>query len=498
MNSYVVFPAEPTTTALILVTVGGLLALSAILSRTLGRAGVPVVLLFLVIGMVAGSDGLGLIYFDDHGLAFRIGTIALAMILFDGGLNTSMDVVKANAAPSIVLATIGVLATAALLAVAARLFGFEWPQALLLGAIVSSTDAAAVFSVLRGTGLRLPRRIGGTLELESGLNDPMAVILTFTITEILVDPQRIGLGIVFELLVQLVVGAGLGIAFGYLGRLVLQRTRPFVGGLFPVLTVSIASIAFGVTTLVMGSGFLAVYVAGIVLGAGDVPYRAGLVRVHDFLAWFSQVVMFLALGLLVFPSDLLRVAASGLAIAAFLAFVARPLAVALCLIPFRVRPKVIAYMGWVGLRGAVPIILASFPVLAGAPGGHLIFNVIFFVVVVSALVQGGSLRWVTRWMGFEEKASPPAPALLEITSTQMLKGDIMSFYIEPVSAVCYAAIADIPFPAEAAALLIIRGDTLLAPKGDTQLSPGDHVYIFCRPEDSPFIHLLFAHEENPA
>ncbi|HET6614174.1 MAG TPA: potassium/proton antiporter [Kofleriaceae bacterium] len=491
-------PAEPATTALVLLIFGGLFALSAILSRTLGRVGIPVVLLFLLLGMIAGSEGIGLIAFDNHRVAFQLGTVALALILFDGGLNTSMDVVRDFAVPAGILATAGVIATAFLLAIAARLFGFAWGEALILGAIVSSTDAAAVFSVLRGTGLHLPRRLGGTLELESGLNDPMAVILTFTLTESFIEPGGPGFGVVLRLLLQLVVGAGLGIAFGLLGRMVIRRTRPLVGGLFPMLTVSVAFVAFGVPTLLMGSGFLAVYTAGIVLGDAALPFRNGLLRVHDFLAWLSQVVMFLSLGLLVFPSDLLEVFGVGLALAAFLAFVARPIAVALCLFPLRFPARTVGFIGWVGLRGAVPIILASFPILAGAPGAHHIFNVIFFVVVVSALVQGGSLRWVTRWLGFEEKVPPAAPALLEITSTKLLRGEIMSFYIEPISAVCGAPIADIPFPAEAAVMLIIRGETLIAPKGQTELSPGDHVYVFCRPEDRPFIHLLFAHEENPA
>lgn len=490
------FPREPTTTAIFLLVFGGLLAASVILSRTLGRAGVPVVLVFLVLGMVAGSDALGIVYFDDHRAAFQLGTVALAFILFDGGLNTRMEAIRANAAPAVVLATVGVAATALLVAVCARALGFGWTEALLLGAVVSSTDAAAVFSVLRGTGLHLPRRIGATLELESGINDPMAVILTLTLTQSALQPGSIGPGFAITIVVQLVVGAVLGVAIGYAGRFLLRRVQPFAGGLYPVLTVSIAAIAFGVPTLLMGSGFLAVYVAGAVVGGGRLPYRTGLLRVHDFLAWLAQVVMFVTLGLLVFPSELPTIAVTGLAIAGFLALVARPVVVAVCLAPFRYGRRAVAYIGWVGLRGAVPIILAAFPVFAGVEGGRHIFNVVFFVVVVSALIQGGTLQWVTRWLGLNEQMLPQPSALLEISSTQELQGEVLSFYIEPASAVCGSTLAEIPFPDEAAAMLVIRGDVLLPAKGGTRLLPGDHVYVFCRPDDRPFLQLLFVREEK--
>lgn len=489
-------PEEASGIGLALVIFGGLLGASAILSRTLGRTGVPVVLLFLSLGMLAGSDGLGLVYFDDHGTAFAIGSVALTLILFDGGLNTRAGAVRAQALPAILLATVGVAATAGLVAAFARLLGFAWPQALLLGAVISSTDAAAVFSVLRGTGLHLPARIGSTLELESGLNDPMAVILTLSFAQSALAPGSVGPEVVLLVLAQLAIGASLGALIGYAGRFILRRTQPFAGGLFPVLTVSIACVAFGLPTLLMGSGFLAVYVAGVVLGHGALPLRNGLIRVHDFLAWGSQVVLFLALGLLVFPSELLAILGTGLAIAAFLALVARPLAVALCLVPLRFPRRAIGYIGWVGLRGAVPVVLAAVPVFLGVDDGRTIFNVVFFVVVVSALVQGGSVKWVTRWLGFQVPVPPAAPALLEITSMRMLEGEIMSFYIEPASAVCGAAVAEIPFPAEAAAMLVIRDGRLIAPKGGTLLLPGDHVYVFCRPADVPFIHLLFGHEEE--
>jgi potassium/hydrogen antiporter len=489
------FPSEPIPTAVLLTIVGGLLGLSAILSRLLGRIGIPVVVLFLLLGMAAGSEGIGGIDFEDYDMAFRVGAVALAFILFDGGLNTPYSVVRVNLAPAGVLATIGVMLTAALVAMAARALGFAWTEAFLLGAVVSSTDAAAVFSVLRGSGLHLKQRIGGTLELESGVNDPMAVILTLSTTQIIIGPGKLGPWIVAQVLIQLVVGAGLGVAIGFLGRWLLRTVHPYAGGMYPILTLSIACVAFGVPTLCHGSGFIAVYITGLVLGNSRLPYRTGLIRVHDFLAWFAQVTMFLGLGLLVFPSQLLGVVGPGLGIAAFLALVARPLAIFICLLPFGYSAKEVLYIGWVGLRGAVPIILAAFPIMAGVEGGMRIFNVVFFVVVLSATIQGGTVKWVTRRAGLQTKAPPPPPALLEITSMQLLDGEIHSYFIYPASAASGAAIAELPFPADAAAMLIVRGKTLIAPRGPVRLQPSDHVYVFCRAEDRPLMRLLFGMEE---
>jgi len=387
--------------------------------------------------------------------------------------------------------------TAALMGAAAHLVGFSWPAALLLGAFVSSTDAAAVFSVLRSSGISLKRRVGTTLEVESGLNDPMAVILTVALTQNLLAPW-VGLGweLVLDTLVHMVVGAVLGLAVGYGGRLLLARIRLPSGGLYPVLTLALACIAFGVPTLLNGSGFLAVYVAALILGDAELPYRAGLVRVHDALAWLSQIAMFLVLGLLAFPSRLVEVGWVGLALALFLALVARPLVVALCLAPFGYTGRDVAYVGWVGLRGAVPIILATFPVLAGAPGAERIFDVVFFIVVVNALVPGATVPWVTRRLGLESREPPAPKAVLEIESMQPLVGKLMSFHVDPALVVTGVPISDLPFPEGSAATLIIRGQELIAPKGDTRLTPGDHVYILARPEDVPFIQLMFGRPEG--
>lgn len=488
--------SEPLTTAWFLVVFGVLLAISALLSRTSSRFRVPVFLLFLVIGMLAGSEGPGGIDFEDYGLAFRLGTVALALILFDGGLNTPMASLRRAIRPAAVLATVGVAGTAAVLACGARFLGFSWTEAFLLGAVVSSTDAAAVFSVLRGSGLRLKARVGTTLEIESGLNDPMAVILTMALTESLADGRPPGWEILGGILLQLAIGGVLGVAIGVAGRALLRRSRLPAGGLYPVLSLALAFLAFGMPTVLQGSGFLAIYLAGVVIGNGDIPYRSGLTHFHDAAAWCGQVTMFLMLGLLVFPSRLLEVAGTGLALGALLAFVARPLVTIPCLLPFRFPVKEAAFVGWVGLRGAVPIILATFPVLARAPGAERLFDVVFFIVVASALVPGGTVAWVTRRLGLASEEPPPPRAVLEITSTQLLDGEVVSFHVDPVLPVANVAIEDIPFPQGATVMLIVRGDHLEAPRGQEVLQPGDHVYVFCRREDREFLGLLFGRAEE--
>jgi cell volume regulation protein A len=489
--------SEPFGTALLMATAGALMAASVLFSRASQRIGVPIALLFLVIGMLAGSEGIGGIAFEDYGFAFRLGSLALALILFDGGLNTPLAALRRTWAPAGLLATVGVALTAALIAIPAHLWGLSWPQALVLGAVVSSTDAASVFAVLRGSGIQLKRRVGTTLELESGLNDPVAVILTVTLTANLLHPGAAdALRIGAEVARELVVGAAFGVTVGLGGRELLRRNPLPTGGLYPALTLALALLAYGVTTLLHGSGFLAVYLAGMILGNGPLPYHAGLLRVHDALAWLAQIGMFLILGLLVFPSGLLEVAGTGLALALLLAFVARPLVVALCLAPFRYPGREILYIGWVGLRGAVPIVLATYPVLVGAPGGDRIFHVVFFIVVINALVPGGTVAWVTRRLGLQA-AEPPAPqAVLAIESRLPLEGELMSFYIDEALVVAGIPLEELDFPDGSAVTLIVRGNRLVPPKGSTTLQPGDHVYVLTQQEDRVLMQLMFGRPEQ--
>jgi cell volume regulation protein A len=487
-------PVEPLPTAVALLAIGVLLLASAVASRTSGRLGVPVALLFLALGVIAGD--LGVPRLGHPTLAFRVGTVALVLILFDGGLATPLESVRRVLAPAATLATAGVAITAVLGALGATALGTPWLEALLFGAIVSSTDAAAVFSVLRGARIQLRRRVAHVLEVESGLNDPMAVILTLALTAALATGRPLGREVPLEIVAQLAAGLVVGAAVGQGGRFLLQRARLPAGGLYAVLTLALAFVAFGAATVLHGSGFLAVYVAGVLLGRGPLPYRSVLERVHDALAWFAQVSMFLLFGLLADPSRLVSVALPGLALALFLTFLARPVAVVLCLAPFRFSLRETAFVSWVGLRGAVPLILAIYPVLAGVPGAARTFDLVFFVVVVSTLVQALPIRALARRLDLGGTAAPPARAVLEIVSRETLSGEVLSFYVEPASAVAGSPLSELPFPEGTTVMLIVRGHELVAPRGTTELAPGDHVYVFARPEEKALVQLLFGKLEE--
>lgn len=488
---------EPAATAIILTITGVLLVVSVLSNRASQRIGVPIALFFLVVGMLAGSEGIGGIPFSDFRLAFRIGSLALALILFDGGLNTPLEAVRRVWAPAGILASLGVLLIAGLVAGAARLGGLEWPAALLSGAIVSSTDAAATFAVLRASGIQLKRRVAATLEVESGANDPAAVILTTTLALNMVSPGEVEISAILSgIVTQLLIGAVLGVAAGYAGGALMSRLHLTTGGLYPALLLAVGLLSFGVTTLLQGSGFLAVYLTGIVLGNRRLPYRGSLLRVFDALGWLSQIGMFLLLGLLVFPSRLGEMAPLGLGVALLLALIIRPLVVALCLAPFRYPKAETVFIGWVGLRGAVPIVLATFPVLVGAPGADRIFHLVFFIVVVGAIIPGATVAWTARRLGLESH-EPPAPhAVLAIESRVPLKGDLVSFYIDEALVVCGLRLDELDFPDGASVALVVRGDELVPPKGSTVLRPGDHVYLVAQPEDRPLIQLMFGRPQE--
>jgi len=476
---------------------GLLLGISVLVSRVNTRLGLPLTLVFLSIGMLAGTEGLGNIPFDNYGLALTLGTVALAFILFDGGLNTHWAAVRPVLAPSALLATVGVAATAALMAVGGHLVGLTWSEAWLIGAIVSSTDAAAVFSVLRASNVNLKRRLGTTLELESGLNDPVAFIITGVVVQVVgapgaLMPARAGAAV----LVQLVVGLAGGALIGFGARRLLQTFPVQPSGLVPVFTIAVACLGFGIPVLSGGSGFLAVYAAGIVLGAGAIPFRSSVQRVHDALAWLSQIGMFLVFGLLSFPSRVLQVLPIGIVLAIVLAVVARPLAVVVCLVPFRYRPKEIAFIGWVGLRGAVPIVLATLPVIARVPGAERAFDVVFVIVVVNALLQGTTVPWLARRLQLESGEAPPPPALLEIEGPMPFDTEIRSFHVDEELPVCAQRLADIPFPPTSSVMLVIRGRQLISPNGELVLLAGDHVYLLVNAEDVALLQLLFGRPEG--
>jgi cell volume regulation protein A len=486
---------EPGTTALLLLTIGLLLLAAVVLARASERLRVPVVLVFLTVGVLAGSEGIVGIEFEDYRLAFRVGAAALALILFDGGLNTPTGQLRSHLAPAGLLATIGVLGTAALLSLAARLVGFDWSTALLLGAVVSSTDAAAVFAMLRGSGVSLKRRVGLTLELESGLNDPTAVILVTLLTRNFMGPDVSRWWIPLEILQHLAIGLAGGLLFGYGGRWLLSRVRLTASGLYPVLTIALALLSFSTPTLLHGSGFLAVYVTGLIVGSGTVPYRASLVRVHDSVAWLGQAAMFLMLGLLVFPSRLLEVARVGMILAFFLAL-ARPIVAVLCLAPFRFTVRQTGFIGWAGIRGAVPIILATIPVLSRVPGAERLFDLVFFMVVVNAIVPGSTIAWLARRLGLEADDPPAPPAVLDIESALPLSSRLLSFHVDEALAVTGSSIGELPLPEKTAVTLVIRGTELLPATAETVLTPGDHVVIVTPAEAEPLVRLMFGRPEG--
>ncbi|HEV2644598.1 MAG TPA: potassium/proton antiporter, partial [Candidatus Elarobacter sp.] len=422
--------------------------------------------------------------------------VALLLIIFDGGLNTPFASLRGVSAPAAALATVGVVVTAAIVALAAHLVGLSWTHAWLLGAIVSPTDAAAVFSALRGSGLTLRERVGRTLEAESGANDPVAVILTLALTTYALWGVPHGrTAPVWTLPVtafrEILIGAVVGGAVGLLGKRIVERVRLDSGGLYPVLTIALALAAYGVPTLVGGSGFLGVYVAAIVLASAELPYRVGVLRVHDALAWLAQIGMFLVLGLLVAPSHLSEAAETGIVIALALTLVARPVAVALCVAPFGYSFRETLFLSIVGLRGAVPIVLATIPVIAGVTGAKALFDVVFFIVIVNTLLPGAAVPWLARRLGMLTATPPEAIATLVVESSEPVRGTLRSYFIHESLPVCGATLAEIPFPEGSAATMIVRGAALLVADGPARLRAGDHVYVLARADAVPMVHLLF-------
>lgn len=458
------------------VLVGGalLLLIGVVVSKLSDRFGVPALLLFLLLGMVAGSEGPGGIYFDDPTLAQNVSVVALVLILFSGALGTDWEDIRHVIREGPILATLGVAITAVCLGLFAHvLLRIPLLQGLLLGAIVSSTDAAAVFSVLRSKGVSLKGRLKPLLELESGSNDPMAIFLTLGIIRLITEPGLSPFALVGLFFSQMLIGAVVGYVMGRVLPVFLNRIRLNYEGLYPVLTLACVLLTFGLTSLLGGSGFLAVYVTGVVMGNVDFVHRRSLTRFHDGIAWLSQITMFLTLGLFVFPSRLLPTMGASLLLAAFLMLVARPLSVfiGLAFSPFRLREKLFA--SWVGLRGAAPIILATFPLLAGVPGAAMIFNVVFFVVLTSVLLQGTSIPIVARWLQVEAPIAPRRQYPIEFTPTAGMKSELQELPIPPDSRAVGKAIVELNLPDDFLVVLIARDNDFVLPNGGTVLQSDD-------------------------
>ena len=477
-----------------LILSGGLLILLGIASSKFSaRMGVPVLVLFLGVGMLAGSEGIGGIAFEDYTLAHGIGTIALAVILLDGGLRTPASSIRLAWKPSLALATIGVLVTSLLTGLAAAyILGIPLPVGILLGGIVGSTDAAAVFAVMRYSGLHVRKHLAATLEIESGSNDPMAIFLTIGLLQVLLGDIETGWDLLWLLVLQVAVGALVGLAVGRVAAWLVNRINLDAAGLYPLFVGACGFLAFGLAALLQGSGFLAIYLAGIVLGNSRLVFQRGILLAHDAAAWLAQIVMFIMLGLLSFPSRLLAVAGQGFLVALVLIFVARPLAVALTLLPFRFSAREITFLSWAGLKGAVPIILATFPLLLGLPGAPLLFNVVFFVVVISALTQGWTLPLVARRLNLEVPARPQPPIMLEISSLRHVDSDIVEYAVEPGSRVAGRRVHELPLPEGVVIAVIARQQQLIPPQGDTRVLPGDHVFLILHPEAQSFVNRVFS------
>ncbi len=479
-----------------LILLGGILLLIGIVSSKFSaRLGLPVLVLFLAIGMLAGEDGIGGIQFDNFGVAHAIGTLALAIILFDGGLQTRLPALRAAWKPSALLATIGVLVTAIVTGAAASyVLGIPLLTGLLLGSIVASTDAAAVFSVLRSQGVRLRQRIAATLEVESGSNDPMAIFLTIGFLEVLTGRMELGVGLLRLFVLQMGVGALVGLGVGWLGIVIINRINLAAMGLYPVLASACGLLAFGTAAVLQGSGFLSIYLAGIVLGNSRVVFQRGTFLFMDGLAWIGQITMFVVLGLLSTPTELVPVAGQSLLIAAVLILVARPLAVVPLLAPFGYSPREHFLISWVGLKGAVPIILATFPLLYGLPEGRLLFDVVFFVVLVSATLQGWTMPALASRLGLQEHNPPPPLVTLELLSLSDVDAEIIDYAVAPGSGLVGRTVRDLQMPEGALVALISRDKTLIAPRGSTEMHAGDHLFVIAPPATKPAVDLALAAE----
>ncbi|HYM32562.1 MAG TPA: potassium/proton antiporter [Candidatus Cybelea sp.] len=474
-----------------------LLVVVSILASTLSnRIGAPLLLVFLLIGMLVGEDGFGGVRFDDYNLAYIVGSLALAVILFDGGLRSTRRSFEVAAWPALMLAVPGVVVTAALTAVAATwLLKLDWTSGFLVGAIMAPTDAAAVFILLRHRDVELKRRVGATLEIESGLNDPMAIFLTFAAVQALQLGHVAPRDMLLLFAGQMFGGVAIGAIAAYFLVLLINRIE-IAGGLYPVLAGAFALAIFGGAQAAGASGFLAVYIAGFVVG--NLRHRAAksITRFHDGVAWLAQIGMFLMLGLLVTPHRLVYELPASLAIAAVLMFVARPAAVAICLAPFRFTWQEIAFVSWMGLRGAVPIFLATVTVLAGVTGALLIFDVTFVVVLASLLAQGWTVSLVAKALRLVLPTSGDEAGRLDPDALIGLDRDITAYRVAAGSAATERPFARLPLPRRSRVITVIRDGTIMNRESLPLLLPGDYVLAVAPTEQLYALDTMFTVRAN--
>jgi cell volume regulation protein A len=455
-----------------------LLFLSIIVARNSSRIGLPMLIFFLGVGMLAGSEGIGGIQFNDPIAARFIGIISLCIILFSSGLDTDWNRVSPIVGRGLILSTLGVILTAIGVGVFVwQITDFTLAEGLLLGAIVSSTDAAAVFSILREKNLSLKPGLRPTLEFESGSNDPMAYVLVVVMLDYIVNKNSGYFDMFSSLISQMAVGAFAGFGFGFAGKLIINRIKLAFEGLYPILLLSLVYITYYSTDMVNGNGFLAVYICGVYLGNKQLLHKRTILKMFDATAWLMQIVLFLTLGLLVYPSHIIPFIGVGLLISVFLIIVARPIAVFISLLPFNFPSREKLFISWVGLRGAVPIVFATFPLLAGIDKAGMIFNVVFFISITSVLIQGTTLPFFARWL----KVAVPRTMRQQTTIDRILdendKSALEEIIIPKDGEIVGARIIDLQLPATSIIAMIRRGDRFVTPKGSTILEACDSLMV---------------------
>ncbi|HTR74612.1 MAG TPA: potassium/proton antiporter [Solirubrobacterales bacterium] len=466
----------------VLILIAGVLLAAGIAGALLAdQVRVPALLLFLGLGMLAGSEGIGGIDFQNYDLARTLGTIALVLILFEGGLTSGWSEIRPVLGTAASLATLGTLATALLAGVAAKvIFDLTWLEGLIVGSAIAATDSAAIFAVLRNSTLE--KRLARSLEGESGMNDPVALLLVIGFIEWIQQPGYGAADMLGLMALKLAVGVVVGLLLGRAAVWMLSRIELPSDGIYPVATVAAAALAYGVSEIAHGSGLLAVYLTALALGSARIPAKRSVVSFHEGLGWVSQISLFILLGLLVFPGDLGSVAGKGLALSAVLIFVARPLATfaATVFSPLNVREKLM--LGWAGLRGATPIWLATFPVVAGVRSGEEEFAIVFFVVVTSTLVQGASFEPLAKRLRLTTDEPALPRRLFESGRIREMGGDIVAFRLPPGAAAAGHPVRDLGLPREALLNVIVRDGDAIPPRGSTELREGDELHVLVRGE----------------